>query len=257
MAGLFGMFTNYSKPGPGIEKNGLQKHRFFLFFEIFFRKFWKMIQLNLLYFACCIPIVTIGAATAGYTYVLRNYSREENVFLVSDFFDNFKKNWKMSSVVFFISLLVWAVLGYAFMFYNANQNVFDPVLRIIAISVVLCLSFIFLCMQYYMYLLLVTFKVTFKQMVKNSFIFAIVGLWRNLLATIILALLIIAEIVLVIITYPVSILFVALIFLSLNGFVVMFIVYPLVKKHMIDPITDKENPEESLQEDTVFTDNTL
>lgn len=70
---FFGLF-NYSKPGPGVDKNGPKKKRFFLFFELYFRKFWKMIELNLLFLVCCIPIVTIGPAIAGMTYVLRNYA---------------------------------------------------------------------------------------------------------------------------------------------------------------------------------------
>ena len=62
---------NYSKPGPGVDKDGPQKKRFFYFFELFGRKFWKLIELNLLYLVCCIPIVTIGPATCGLVYILQ------------------------------------------------------------------------------------------------------------------------------------------------------------------------------------------
>ena len=53
--GLISNMFNYSKPGPGVEKEEQQKRRFFLFFELFFRKFWKLIQLNLLYLLFWIP----------------------------------------------------------------------------------------------------------------------------------------------------------------------------------------------------------
>ena len=36
-------------------------------------------------------------------------------------------------------------------------------------------------MKYYMYFMLVTFKLSIKQIYKNSLIFAFAGLWRNLL----------------------------------------------------------------------------
>ena len=39
--GLISNMFNYSKPGPGIEKEEQQKRRFFLFFELFFRKFFR------------------------------------------------------------------------------------------------------------------------------------------------------------------------------------------------------------------------
>ena len=34
------------KEGPGVSKDAPEKKRFFLFFELYFRKFWKMIELN-------------------------------------------------------------------------------------------------------------------------------------------------------------------------------------------------------------------
>ena len=57
-----GLFTkNYSKPGKGVEKDEQQKRPFFLFFELFFAKFWKMIQLNLLYLLFWIPAIAASA----------------------------------------------------------------------------------------------------------------------------------------------------------------------------------------------------
>ena len=45
-----GLFVkNFSKPCKGVDKEEQQKRPFFLFFELYFSKFWKMIQLNLLY----------------------------------------------------------------------------------------------------------------------------------------------------------------------------------------------------------------
>lgn len=55
--GLFGF--NYSKPGPGVDKDAPKKKGIFLFFELFFRKFWKLIHANMLYFICSIPMLLI------------------------------------------------------------------------------------------------------------------------------------------------------------------------------------------------------
>lgn len=55
--GLFG--SNYSKPGPGIDKNAPQKKWIFRFFEIFGRKFGKLTQLNMLAFLASIPFIAI------------------------------------------------------------------------------------------------------------------------------------------------------------------------------------------------------
>ena len=48
MAGFLGMF-NYNKEGPGVDKNAPQKRGMVVFFEIFGRKFWKLMVAALLY----------------------------------------------------------------------------------------------------------------------------------------------------------------------------------------------------------------
>lgn len=52
-----GLFSgNYSKAGPGVSKDALEKNRFFLFFELLGRKFSKMIPLNMMYFVTLLPL---------------------------------------------------------------------------------------------------------------------------------------------------------------------------------------------------------
>ncbi|MEE0944826.1 MAG: DUF624 domain-containing protein [Clostridia bacterium] len=55
--GLFG--DNYSKPGPGVAKDAPEKKGIFRYFEMFFRKFWKLLQVNMLHFIASIPFMVI------------------------------------------------------------------------------------------------------------------------------------------------------------------------------------------------------
>ena len=90
---------------------------------------------------------------------------------------------------------------------------------------------ILLFMNYYIFTLLITFKLSFKQLIKNAFIFAWIGFWRNLLITLIIA----AFTLLVAIYFlPVGMVVTVLIYFSFCGLVINFITYPLIKKHMID-----------------------
>ncbi len=249
MAGLFGRF-DYNKEGPGVSKNGPKKHRFFLFFELYFRKFWKICILSMMYVASCLPIITIGPATAGFTLILRNYAREEHAFMWGDYIDTVKKNWKMATVVFLIDIVAF-VLGFiAFSFYTSPNVVLPQLLKTIAIAVLTMVSVIYIFMHYYIYLLLVTFHVTFRQLYKNSFIFAMVGLWRNIFLTAILA----AFGLLIFIFMPVSFLAVFFVLSGTMGFIINFTVYPLIKKLMIDPIMEQENKEDSQDDEAVFDD---
>ena len=146
---FFGLF-NYSKPGPGVDKNAPKKKRFFFFFELYFRKFWKLIQLNLLFVVCCIPIVTIGPAIAGMTYVLRNFATEKPVFSGVRLFDAFKSNWKQSFALSVIFGVVSVVSGLSFFWYFANSagswlmlisfGLVHPAVLSSAVYAVLCLS---------------------------------------------------------------------------------------------------------------------
>jgi uncharacterized membrane protein YesL len=260
-----GFFSNmYNKEGPGVDKEAPQKHRFFLFFELLFRKFWQLITLNLIYFLFCIPIVTIGPATAGFTYVLRNFSREEHSFVWMDFIDNFKKNWKQSFLVSIINLFAGIVISYSVFFYgtlNSQKGGF----YIVPFSLTLLISMIFIFINYYIYIMIVTFHLNLKQLYKNAFIFALAGLFRNFLTSIFILIIAFIMYILVVST-PIGMLLIPLIALSLAGFIIVFNSYPLIKKLMIDPYyadlekqkledAPDETEETKVTEDkTIFTD---
>ena len=102
-----GLFYNYQESGSGVSKNGPKKSRIRIFFEVFGRKFWNLILINLIYGIFCIPIFTIGPATAAAFKVLKNYSIEKNAFVWSDFWKSFKEDFKVSfplGIIYFIAL---------------------------------------------------------------------------------------------------------------------------------------------------------
>ena len=120
MAGFFGLF-DYNKPGPGVDKNGPQKKGIVIFFELYFRKFWKLILANLLYVLVSLPVVTTGFANAGLTYITRNFVREKHAFIYSDFMDTIKKNWKQALPLGLLNLVFGAIIAfdvYFFWFYT-------------------------------------------------------------------------------------------------------------------------------------------
>lgn len=55
--GLFGRGMN--KPGKGVEKDERQKHRFFIFFDVLFRKFMKFMQINMLFLLFSLPYLLL------------------------------------------------------------------------------------------------------------------------------------------------------------------------------------------------------
>ena len=230
-----GLFNNYQKEGKGVSKDD-KTPRFLLFFQIYFRKFWNLVLINLLYILFCIPIVTIGPATAGLTKILRNYAREEHAFLWSDFIETFKKNFKQAFLFSLIECLVVGFLAMDFMmvFYVPNQIMKSLSLAAIFLSFTVCLF-----MHYYVYNMMITFKLTFKQLIKNAFIFCWAGFLRNVLLSV--AVVGGTFLLLYIFNYnPIGLLFVLLFFyFSFFGLLINFTVNPLIKKHMIDGFDPK------------------
>ena len=77
---------DYQSSGKGVSKSAPQKKPFFKYWEIFGRKFWKLIELNMLYVLFCIPIITFGPATAALTHVMRKFILEQPCFVFDEFF---------------------------------------------------------------------------------------------------------------------------------------------------------------------------
>lgn len=252
MAGFFGLF-DYSKPGPGISKNAPQKKRFFVFFEIFFRKFSQLVVLNLLYAVSCLPVITIGPATAGFTYILRNFSREEHAFLWMDYRDTIKKNWKQSLAVSFINAFLAVTLYVSIDFWH--QQYLHSVYMIVPFAFCVSAALIFVFMQYYLYVMIVTFHLSLKQLYKNAFLFSFLGILPNLLLSVLLGVIGFGLYLLVLVIPFVGILVVLLIALSFFGLLINFCVWPVIKKYMVDPYY-AQHPEEltNHKEENVFSD---
>lgn len=249
MAGLFGFF-DYTKPGPGVSKDGPKKKSFFVFWEIYFRKFWKLILANLLYALVSLPVVTRGLAQAGLTFVTRNYVREKHVFLPSDFFDTIKKNWKQALVVGLVDVFGGALIAFDVYFLWGNVMHEDSsLIHLLMFAGILLMAILFCFMRYYIYLQLITFRLNLKQLFKNSFLLAVVGIKRNFLISLVLVLLYAIPISLLFVNIYIALL-VALIgeifwFPAFRSFLIQYVIFPLVKKTIIDPYYE-DHPDEDL-----------
>ena len=119
-----------------------------------------------------IPCILItGPVQAGLAYVTRNWSRDEHAFIWSDFKGAVKENWKQGLGVSAITALLPIILyvGYQFYGQQAQTNVIFmvPQMLLVMICVVWALSLVF------MYPMMVTYKVSFGQLIKNSMVIAI------------------------------------------------------------------------------------
>lgn len=259
-----GLFSNYNTAGPGIPKMPQEKKGFFKFMEVFGRHFWDLVFLNLLYIVFCIPIVTIGPATAGLIKVARNYSQERSCFMFHDFWKAFKSNFKQSFVIGLVDifLVYWTIVMISFYYSFSLQYEIGKVLLVVAISLML----IIFLMHFYIYLLIVSTNLKMKQILKNAFLLTSVGLKATLISffTIVGVL---AFMLLMILTASnagimIDLVVIAGIVFSFLAFVICYNCYPIIRKYVIQPYYDKrgeKNPEfdylrPASEEDAIFED---
>lgn len=250
MARFFNFFNPY-KAGAGVGKNQPQKKRIFLGLETIGRSFFKLVKLNLLYLLFCLPIITIGPATAAFVYILKNISNRQPIFIFHDFLSAFKKNFKGAFIISIIDLVVISGLSYSVYFYSSNISVSK--ILFIPYIISLIFSLIFLFMNYYMYLMLVTVQLPLSKLIKNSFLLSFIGFKSNLITTIFL--LIIYYISFII--FPISIFLILLFFLSLAGFIISFNSLQYIEKYIIQPESKPENVSSDQTQDAIFSDEKL
>lgn len=237
---------NPAKPGPGVSKNGPQKKRFFLFWELYFRKFGKLIQANLIYVLFSLPLVTVGLADVGLTYITRNFTREKHAFVWSDFVGTIKKNWKQALPIGLLNAVMEIVLVID-VYYYSHLDIQSSVTRVIVTAIAMLLLVVFTFMRYYIPLMIVTFKLNWKQMYKNALIFAFVNVFPNLLITLFVGVFyFLVYAALFTANYPllaVLVFYYLFFFPAFRSFLIQFCIFPKVKKHMIDPYYE-EHPQE-------------
>jgi uncharacterized membrane protein YesL len=120
-----------------------------------------------------IPCIAItGPVQAGMAYVTRNWSRDEHAFIWADFKDAVKENWKQGLGVSVITSLVPLVLYVGYQFYG-QQAAQTSVLFMIPQMLMVVLSILWMLGVTFMYPMMVSYKVTFMQLIKNSMIMAV------------------------------------------------------------------------------------
>jgi len=279
------LFRPYQyKPRPDLLDTAPVKKGFFRFFEIYFRKFWRFLSLNLWYFLVTLPmliyvfytvngifaerlsalgddvillagvgfiasffsfvprflytplviisVVLYGPVTMGLTYIFRNFAREEHAWMS----DLWSRAWSNARQGLFFGILdilvVWLCVNG--LFYDFAEPGRTAVYAFSVIRSVLSglALLIWLFMRHYTYLMAVTVNLSVFGILKNAWLFVVLGFGRNLLSSLVT----LGCIVLSFLLAPLlTIITVPLFFYSVSWFCTVFTCYPVVKKYIIVP----------------------
>jgi uncharacterized membrane protein YesL len=241
------LFYNPQKSGRGISKEdakGDSKKPLQLFGEIFSRKFWQLIQLNFVYLLLCLPIVTIGPATAALTHVVRKFTVEQPIFVFAEFFGAFKKHFKRTIVLgLFTAIFASSFAINLLMFYadSLTDNPHPQAALLVAMNLVAGL--VFFTMSTYIYPQIVCLELSFRSVIKNSLVLSMAGFKRNVVTIIVFT----VVFLFMLLTLPVSLFFLPLVPFAQLAFVSVFNAYPAILRYVVEPYyTEKgeTNPEE-------------
>ena len=87
----------------------------------FINKIVYSVYLNILWFVCCIPIVTIGASTTALFYVTLKMAKNEEGNITKSFFHSFKDNLKQGTKIWLILLTVMYCTIYGLKIYSGHS----------------------------------------------------------------------------------------------------------------------------------------
>jgi uncharacterized membrane protein YesL len=168
----------------------------------------------------------------------------EPIFPWHDFFYSVKRNYKQAIIFGAIDVAINGILCFnLYTMITSTSNFFASMM--FWSNFVLFVVFFF--MRYYIYIQMVTFKLSIFKMIKNSLIFSLLGLKRNLLAFLGIIFIFVFEILFLLgsggILIPVAVIAPLTVLFSTASYIKVYAAYPKMKQYMIDPYYD-EHPEE-------------
>jgi uncharacterized membrane protein YesL len=187
-----------------------------------------------------IQMIVLGPVHAGITHLFRNYAREEHAFIWGDFKDTVRNKWKISLVISIIGIVAFIIMSTGYTFYRDVNLIKNDFLRGILSGTIVVLFILFTIMQMYLYPLIVSFKMSLKQIYKNSFYLTMAKLPFNfaiLLVTIVIIAVIPMSIMLIWggIGLVISMFYYLFMGFGINLMLTNFYVYRQLKRFIIDP----------------------
>ena len=202
-------------------------------------------------------LVTFGWQNVGASYILRSMVRGEPVFLFADYFYAVKRNLKQGFLMGLIDLAVIFLLYFDFTYFaSMPSSFFNDVCYFLILAMVVLYFF----MRFYLYLMMVTFELSIKKLLKNALIFVILGFKRNIMAVLGMVLIISINVLLFAlfamtplgIAIPLILPFMYL--LAVLSFTAAYAAYPVIDRYMIEPYKSQQDDEETDEDVTAEID---
>ena len=236
--GILNILINRHYYGTGtgfpVPKSGARRY-----FCLLGMHFWKLIELNLIFIAFSLPVITLPAALCGLNRALVKLIREGNVFLWDEFFTEFKSSFlKSLSLGLLFALLTFT--GYYFISLGVTnaQSIYGIAFFAIGLTVFLS-SVVWGC---YVFVLIPMLSLKNGAILRNALSLIMLKPLRAICVPV--PALIMAFVVCLL--FPISALLLILCGFSLVQYTVCFLVNTPVQKHIIAPYEAAQAKKESV-----------
>ena len=147
---------------------------------VFLSRMADLMILNVVFLITCIPIVTIGAAWSSLYYVTLKMVRNEESYIVRSYFKSFKQNFKQSTLMWIIVLILGFLLYMDLRIMTVMESSAGS--NVIRIGIYM-LGLVGIFVLQYLFPLVAKFFNSTKNMFRNAFLMAI----RHLPQTVVMA----------------------------------------------------------------------
>lgn len=142
------------------------------FFEVL-GKITDIVILNLLCIVACLPIITIGASITATYSVAMQMAKDKEPYIVKEFIKRLKENFKTSTIVWTVMLIIGGVL--LFDFYISRLVLNESISKALQL-VFTMISIIYIFTLTYVFPMISKFENTIKNTMINSILISIQNL---------------------------------------------------------------------------------
>lgn len=136
----------------------------------------------LMFLLVAVPcLMLLGIGKTGQMYILRNWARDDHSFVISDFKDALKGNWKYGLLTGFIDGFSLLIAYVCYVWYGSMADMKSAFFTVPQVLIVV-LALIWWMMRMVMYPMMVTYDSKYKQLMQNSMLMVLARLPFSVLA---------------------------------------------------------------------------
>lgn len=184
-------------------------------------KIFECISVGIFWIGFCIPIITIGASTTALYYTITKTVRHDRGYVWQEFWGSFKSNFKQSTVIWMIMLMIYAIVAFDYYVLYSLSNGTGAFQVFVVVFIIVTMLLVMWSLYVFPYV--ARFSNSTKAILKNS----LMMMHLNLQWSILLLVLFVIEIGMALLL-PISIVLLAGAYMLLNS----LIMERIFRKHM-------------------------